>query len=207
MFLTKNRDSKVENAEILLDVIRNVVGKYKTVIIVNDNNDNLSTIFAFFNRIGVDNINYILEPNKDILCTLEFGNHIDGASCSIQKNITIRASDLAFYPCFEAAKRGILKYGYIDFETLEILPENVELAALLYFYNPTFSNPRCDRCKYAVICHKGCYIDNFLKNKDVTSPIVENCKTYKEEMDKMIESNPKLNRLLLDRRNLPECTK
>lgn len=207
MFLKKSIDFKCENAEILLDVIKNVVSKYKTVVVVNDNSNNLSTVFAFFDKIGADNINYIFDVDESTLCDLKFGNHIGGASCSIQKNITIRTSDLCFYPCFKAAQKGVLKYGCIDFESLELLPENVELAALLYYYNPTYSNPRCDRCKYSIICHKGCYIDNFVVNLDVTQPIVDNCKEYKAEIDKLIDANPELKRLMVERKNVAECTR
>ena len=83
--MKKSLDFKCENAEILLDVIKNVVNKYKTVVVVNDNSDNLSTVFAFFDKIGVDNINYIFDVDELTLCDLRFGNHIDGAACSIQK--------------------------------------------------------------------------------------------------------------------------
>lgn len=202
-----NQDFKRENAEILLDIIKNVVSKYKAVVVVNDNPDNLSTVFAFFDKLGIDGIEYTFEIDSTTLCTLSHGNNITGASCSVQKNITIRTSDLAFYPCFRAANLGILKFGYLNFETLELDPENVELAALLYYYNPAYSNPKCDRCKYALICHKGCYIDNFIVNKDVTQPIAENCNRYQIEIDSMVTEVPELSRLFIERRNAPECTK
>ena len=207
MFLKKSLSSKDENAIILLDIIKRVVGRYNTVVVVNDNVENLSTVVSFFSKIGFTNINYIFEPKEEELCTLVHGNNINGASCSIQRNITVKTSDLSFYPCFKAAKNSYLKYGSIDFSSLEVIPENVELAALMYYYNPVYSNPRCDRCKYAIICHKGCYVSNYEKNLDITQPIVENCEIYKKEIDKMIDEQPDLNRLLIERRNTTECTR
>lgn len=203
----KNQDFERENSFILSDVIKRVVNKYHSVVIVNDCDENLSTIFAFFDKLGVHDIDYIMNINQEDICTMEHGYNISGASCSIQKVITIKASDLTFYPCFKAANMSILKYGRIDYMSLEIIPENIELAALIYFYNPTYSNPKCDRCKYAVLCHKNCYIDNYLVNKDVMQPVVEKCSVYKKEIDEIIIDNQDLKRLLIERRNSVECTR
>lgn len=200
----KLNEFEKQNSEILADVIIRVVNKYNKVVIINDSDDNLSTIYAFFEKNGLKSINYIYEPNSEELCVLTHKPRKSGSSCSIQECITIKASDLSFYPCFKAAYKSILKFGRIDFETLELIPENIELATVLYFYNPVYSNLRCDRCKYCMICHKGCYIDNYILNRDFFQPILDNCNVYKKQIDEMIKNNPDLEKFIINRKDIYE---
>ena len=193
-----------QNSEILIDIIKRVASKYKKVVMVGDLTENVSTIYAFFDRLDIKNIDYIYNPSEKDLCSLEHRPRISGSSCSIQECITIKISDLSFYPCFKAAEKSILKFGRIDFETLELIPENIELATILYLYNPVYSNFRCDRCKYCAVCHKGCYVDNYIHNRDFFQPILKNCETYKKEIDEMIGSNPEMERFVVERKDIYE---
>ena len=197
-----------DNSQIITVIISEIVKKYKKVVIINDENNNLSTIYSFFNKIGCNDVEYVLNLDKNEFCNREHGkSNINGTACEIQRAVTIKSSDLSFYPCWKAAEMGILKFATIDFQDLYLIPYNIELATILYMYNPAYSNLKCDRCKYCMLCHKGCYVDNYIVNLDFFQPVEENCKNYMKEIDYLIENNKEYANFLVNRRELVECTK
>lgn len=194
----------VENSEILKTLIFSVLSIYNTVYVVGDNGENFDVIKRFFDSNGLKDVNYVFNDAGN-MCTLNHCILMNGSACNIQRVITVRESDLSFYPCFKAVNHHILKFGEIDKDTLELIPFNVELATLLYLYNPTYSNPKCDRCVYGQLCHKGCYIENYEVNKDFFQPIEGNCTEYQREINKIVDENQYLKRYLIQRGDRIEC--
>ena len=184
-----------ENRTALKTLLFSVLSKYKTVVVVDDMHCHyeyrMKHIVDFFNSFGIDDINYIYVDDgvyREDICSLTHKDNRSACSCKIQNYITVKVSDLSIYPCYKCTKHSILKYGYID-ENLMLYPENVELAIITYFYNPTYSNPKCDVCRYAPLCHKGCYVERYNFNKDFFHPVEEKCIIYQSEIDCMVANS------------------
>lgn len=188
-----------DNRAVLENILYLVLKKYKTIIIVNDAPENIHIAYQFFNKfcedynIGELNFN-IVEPEKtyDYICSRKHGDNSVGASCKIQQYVTVKTSNLSIYPCYKCINIDNLKYGSISTDMI-LYPENIELAFTMYSYNPSHTNPKCDRCDYRLICKKDCYIDRYKKNKDFLLPIEDNCKIYKNEILNTIFENDWIN--------------
>ena len=186
----------LENSQIITDLITRIVNKYRTIIVINDCNDNMATVYAFIDKLGYKDVN-ILSGDTDF-CKTKHGLSNINASCRVNTRFAIRASSLGIYPCTRAFDYDHLMFAQIDCATLQLIPNNIELALALYLYNPQFSNVKCDRCKYNLLCHKSCYIDNYVINRDFFQPVWDNCEIYKQEIDDMIKDNPYLSRYLIE---------
>lgn len=201
--MKKLTECELENSQIITDLIKRIVSNYHTIVVINDDDNNMSTVYSFISSLEIENINIIFDDSE--FCNLKHEPRFSGTFCRVQERITIKASNLGIYPCIKASAYPHLMFANIDFETLILIPKNIELALAMYLYNPVFSNLRCDRCEYSMICHKGCYVDNYIINKDFFQPILNNCNSYKSEIKKMIEKDSQLNKYIIKRREEVEC--
>lgn len=127
-------------------------------------------------------INNILGVSRRGSSTFFLENYGDRFTCSFQSTLTIRCGDLSIVPChrmsydkFVAGKLVIDNDGNLE----NVMSNNCEFYLKSYLTNPNLSQIKCDTCKIAPLCCKGCIGAQYEYFKEPFSPIINVCNMIK----------------------------
>lgn len=101
-----------------------------------------------------------------------FGKSGTGTRCGMQNQLSIRASDLAVYPCHRLMYPG-LEIGRFE-DDFNFKTEHIELGIATYGFNPIEQNV-CNTCAIKHLCVTQCVGAQYETTKDLFTPIPSVC--------------------------------
>lgn len=107
--------------------------------------------------------------------------------CAISRSLCVRLGDLTICPCHRTSYKH-LNYGQFvveDGKIVDIKASNPMLANKLLLGN-AITQLRCDRCKYNIICMRGCAGAQYETNLDPLIPIESVCDLMQAKINFLI---------------------